>query len=154
MQPSVSIHNCSLLSGCRAVNRKVFTVIVRDVSLRKQSEDALRRSEERFSKAFRNNSLAITISTEAEGSYLDVNEAFLDLLGYRRKDVIGRTPEELDFWAEPLDRGEMLRQFREEDVVAKRQMRYRTAKGKDSGSRSLGRIDGGGRTAPRADDRS
>ena len=62
MQPSVSIHNCSLLSGYRAVNRKVFTVIVRDVSLRKQSEDALRRSEERFSKAFRNNSLAITIS--------------------------------------------------------------------------------------------
>ncbi len=53
-----------------------------------------------------------------------------NLLGYRRKDVIGRTPEELDFWAEPLDRGETLRQFREEDVVAKRQMRYRTAKGK------------------------
>jgi len=56
-------------------------------------------------QGFRNNPLAITISTEAEGRYFDVNEAFLDLLGHRRKDVIGRATAELDFWAEPLDRG-------------------------------------------------
>jgi PAS domain S-box-containing protein len=100
------------------------------ITERRQSEDALRRSEERFSKAFRNNPLALTISTEAEERYLDVNEAFLDVLGYQRKDVIGRTAAELDFWAEPLDRGEMKRQLNEEDLVSKRQMRYRTAKGK------------------------
>jgi PAS domain S-box-containing protein len=103
---------------------------MRDVSMRKQSEDALRRSEERFSKAFRNNPLAITISTEAEGRYLDVNDAFLDLLGYQRNDVIGRTAAELDFWAEPLDRGEMTRQLKKRGKVEKHQMRYRTAKGK------------------------
>ena len=117
------------ISQTESGGKKIFTVIMRDVSMRKQSEDALRRSEERFSKAFRNNPLAITISTEVQGRYLDVNEAFLDLLGYQRKDVIGRTAAEVDFWAEPLDRGEMIRQLREEHVVAKRQMRYRTAKG-------------------------
>ena len=110
--------------------KKIFTVIMRDVSMRTQSEDALRRSEERFSKAFRSNPLAITISTEAEGRYLDVNEAFLDLLGHQRNEVIGRTAEELDFWVEPLARGEMISQLRGGQVVAKRQMRYRTAKGK------------------------
>ena len=91
---------------------------------------ALLKSEERFSKAFRNNPLAITISTEAEGRYLDVNDAFLEMLGYQRRDVIGRTAAELHFWAEPLDRMEMLRQLKEEEQVAKQQMRYRTAKGK------------------------
>jgi PAS domain S-box-containing protein len=118
------------ISQTESGGKKIFTVIMRDVTKRKQAEDALRRSEERFSKAFRNNPLAIAISTEAEGRYLDVNEAFLDLLGYQRKDVIGRTVAELGFWAEPLDRGEMIRQLKEEDLVAKRQMRYRTAKGK------------------------
>jgi two-component system, cell cycle sensor histidine kinase and response regulator CckA len=117
------------ISQTESGGKKIFTVIMKDVSMRKQSEDALRRSEERFSKAFRSNPLAITISTETEGRYLDVNEAFLDLLGYQRHEVIGRTAGELDFWAESSDRGEMVRQLREEDVAGKRQMRYRTAKG-------------------------
>jgi PAS domain S-box-containing protein len=118
------------ISVTESGGKKIFTVIMRDVSQREQSEEALRRSEERFSKAFRNNPLAITISTEEEGRYLDVNEAFLDLLGYQRREVIGRTAQELGFWAEPLDRGELIRHLREGDLVAKRQMRYRTAKGK------------------------
>ena len=118
------------ISQTESAGKKIFTVIMRDVSKRMQSEDALRRSEERFSKAFCNNPLAITISTEAEGRYLDVNDAFLDLLGYQRKDVIGRTAAELDFWTEPLDRKEMIRQLKEEQSVAKHQMRYRTTKGK------------------------
>lgn len=118
------------ISQTESGGKKMFTVIMRDVSMRKQSEAALRRSEERFSRAFRNNPMAITISTEAEGRYLDVNEAFLDLLGYQRKEVVGRTAAEVHFWAEPLDRGEMIRQLKEEGIVAKQQMRYRTAKGK------------------------
>jgi len=118
------------ISEAESSGKKIITVIMRDVSVRKQSEHALRTSEERFSKAFRNNPLAITISTEAEGRYSDVNEAFLDLLGYQRKDVIGRTAAELHFWVEPSDRGEMIRQLKEERAVAKRQMRYRTAEGK------------------------
>ncbi len=86
--------NVEFVSNVYEENGKsVIQCNIRDITARKQSEDALRRSEERFSKAFRNNPLAITISTEAEGLYLDVNEAFLDLLGYQRKEVIGRTAD-------------------------------------------------------------
>ena len=129
------------ISQTESNGKKIFTVIMRDVSMRKQSEDALRRSEERFSKAFRNNPLAITISTEAEGRYLDVNEAFLDLLGYQRKDVIGRTAAELDFWAEPLDRGEMIRQLRGGARGRQTSNAIPDCEGKDSGSRGMGGID-------------
>jgi two-component system cell cycle sensor histidine kinase/response regulator CckA len=103
--------------------------VLRDITERRVSEEALRKSEERFSKAFRNNPLAITISTVADGRYLDVNDAFLKLLGYQRQDVIGHTAAELRFWGEPLDRMEMLRQLKEEEQVAKHRTRYRTAKG-------------------------
>ena len=104
-------------------------VAFREITERKLAEEALLKSEERFSKAFRNNPLAITISTEAEGRYLDVNDAFLGLLGYRRQDVIGHTAAELNFWREPLDRIEMLRQLRDDKRVTKHQTRYRTSKG-------------------------
>ena len=104
--------------------------VLKDITERKLASEALRKSEERFSKAFRSNPLAITISTKVEGRYLDVNDAFLDLLGYKRKDVIGHTAADLRFWSEPQDRIEMLRQLEEKSNVGKHHIRYRTALGK------------------------
>jgi two-component system, cell cycle sensor histidine kinase and response regulator CckA len=115
------------IEGPAGVDR--IACVLRDITERRVSEEALLKSEERFSKAFRNNPLAITISTEADGRYLDVNDAFLNLLGYKRRDVIGHTAAELRFWGEPLDRMEMVRQLKEEEQVAKHHTRYRTAKG-------------------------
>ena len=69
------------IGGSEGVDR---TCVLRNITRRKMAENILRKSEERFSKAFRNKPLAIAISTEEEGRYLDVNDAFLDLLGYRR----------------------------------------------------------------------
>ena len=116
------------IEGRAGVDR--IACVLRDITERRVSEEALRKSEERFSKAFRNNPLAITISTEADGRYLDVNDAFLKLLGFKRGDVIGHTAAELRFWGEPLDRMEMLRQLKEEEEqVAKHHTRYKTAKG-------------------------
>ena len=62
-----------------------------------------------FAKAFRSSPLSITISTLSEGRYLDVNNAFLQMMGYERRDVIGRTAAELGIWADPEDRDRMLK---------------------------------------------
>jgi PAS domain S-box-containing protein len=115
------------IEGPAGVER--IACVLRDITAQKLADEALRTSEERFSKAFRNNPLAIAILTEAEGRYLEVNDAFLDLLGYKRQDVIGRTAADLRFWSEPLDRMEMLRQLKDEQQVVKHHMQYRTAKG-------------------------
>ena len=117
------------ISKVEANGNRLLTVILRDITERNLAESALRKSEERFSKAFRNNPLAISISTRSEGRYLDVNDAFLHLLGYARKDVIGHTSLELKFWSEPLERSEMLRRLEESDKVDKFHTRYRTSKG-------------------------
>jgi len=63
-----------------------------------------------FAKAFRSSPLSITISTLSEGRYVDVNHAFLQMLGYERGDVIGRTYLDLGVWADPEDRARFLEQ--------------------------------------------
>ena len=62
-----------------------------------------------FAKAFRSSPLSITISTCAEGRYLDVNHAFLQMVGYERREVIGRTAAELGIWVNPEDRERTLK---------------------------------------------
>ncbi len=103
--------------------------ILQDITDRKAAEEELRKSEERFSRAFRNNPLAISISTESDGRFVDVNQAFLKLLGYRREDVIGHTSDELKFWSDSADQTEMRLQLRQSDHVVQRHRQYRTANG-------------------------
>jgi len=83
-----------------------FVCFIRDITARKRAAEELRKSEERFSKAFRSSPLAIAISTFTEGRFLDVNEAFLQMFHYRREEVIGRTYLELGTWEAQL-RAEM-----------------------------------------------
>ena len=115
------------IEGPNGVDRAAC--ILQDITKRKRAEEALRRSEQLFSKAFRSSPLAVTISTEAEGRYLDVNGAFLQMIGYKRRDVIGRTGLELRFWTEPSHRIEMLRQLAERGRVTGLRTQFRTSTG-------------------------
>ena len=50
----------------------------------------------RFDKIFRNNSAIMAITNYDNHEYVDVNDTFLELLGYKRSEVIGKTALELD----------------------------------------------------------
>ncbi|MEQ8958059.1 MAG: cache domain-containing protein, partial [Coleofasciculus sp. C2-GNP5-27] len=66
-----------------------------------QRTAALRLSEEKFALAFRSSPNPITITTLAEGTFIEVNESFLKITGYDLEDVIAHTSIELNFWVEP-----------------------------------------------------
>ncbi len=79
-----------------------------DITERKLAEDALRESEERFSKFFRASPIGTSISRLSDGQFVDANDAFLSLFGYTREEVVGHSSLDLGIWADSEDRAEML----------------------------------------------
>ncbi|MCH7691256.1 MAG: PAS domain S-box protein [candidate division Zixibacteria bacterium] len=68
---------------------------VLDITERKQAEEALQKSEEKFEKAFVSSPDSITISRLKDGSIVEVNASFEKMFGYTRQEVIGKTSLEL-----------------------------------------------------------
>jgi PAS domain S-box-containing protein/putative nucleotidyltransferase with HDIG domain len=81
----------------QAVQRALHEKRLRDE--KRASEDNLRVSEEKFSKAFRISPDAISIVRYANTEYIEVNEGFTQLTGYAAEDVVGKTGLSLNLWA-------------------------------------------------------
>jgi PAS domain S-box-containing protein len=74
-----------------------------EVERRKESEDALRLSEERFAKAFHAGPIIGAIRSLRDNKIIDANDNFLRFLEYERDEVVGLTPLELGFWVDRQD---------------------------------------------------
>jgi len=88
--------------------KKVFYSIYRDITDLKRVETALRLSEQKFSTAFQVSPDTIIISRLVDGLYLDVNQGFTAMTGYRAAEVIGKTPLDINIWANPQDRSRLV----------------------------------------------
>lgn len=85
----------------------------RDITERKASEELLRQSEERFAKSFNANPAPLILSDIATGTFLDVNERWVEMLGYPREEQLGRTSREVGIWADPGERDRAIAVLRE-----------------------------------------
>ncbi|MFW9988903.1 MAG: PAS domain S-box protein, partial [Candidatus Odinarchaeota archaeon] len=84
-------------------------VITIDITDKIKAEKYIRESEEKFSKAFNSNTLAMSISTFNEGRLIEVNDAFLEFAGTTREEAIGKTTIELNLWDQGLEQRERIR---------------------------------------------
>jgi PAS domain S-box-containing protein len=85
--------------------------------------------EERFSKAFNASPHLMTISTLAEGRYVDANDAVLRSLGYSRGEIVGHKSDELKIFAEPEGRATLVNALNDQGSVRDLEMRVRAKDG-------------------------
>jgi len=112
-----------------AGNPRYFIGVIEDITARKEAEKALQESEKKFSKAFQSMPSVLVIASLADGRYIEVNEAFERVIGYRRDEVIGRSSLDLSIWQNPEDRAIVLQMLAEGKNVRDLEIGFRSKLG-------------------------
>jgi len=113
---------------------------------RKEAEAALRESEEKFAMAFRLSPDAMCITT-FYGLYVDANQAFLELTGYDREEVLGSSSFDERLWVDPEERSRTVQAVIERERVLGLEAQFRRRSGEVRiAQHSSERIELGGET--------
>jgi len=89
-------------------------LVFRDFSDRRQAEEAIRVSEEKFALAFADNPAAVAMTRLEDGRFLEVNNTWLTLNGYSREEVIGLSARQLPIWPTAEGATRFVHELREE----------------------------------------
>ncbi len=121
---------------------RLLLCVGKDISDRKRMEEALRLSEERFSKAFNFSPITMSISTLDEGLFLHVNDSFCRVLGFKSEEVLGHTVLDIGFWLDPQQREYVKQSVLKYGSVSDLDVRFRNASGETRiGLYSAERVD-------------
>ncbi|MCC7573128.1 MAG: PAS domain S-box protein [Candidatus Methanofastidiosum sp.] len=74
-------------------DNKIFYGFIRNISERKKIEDKLKESEEKYRTLFENASDSIFLIKN--GVFVDCNSKTLTILGYKKEEIIGKTPYDI-----------------------------------------------------------
>lgn len=98
---------------------------------RKSAENALRVSEEKFSRIFRSCPNPVSITSLADGRFIDANEAWSRVIGYDREEAMGETAVALGIWVNPHDRAVMVDDLACRGEIRDREIVFRTKMGSE-----------------------
>jgi PAS domain S-box-containing protein len=93
---------------------------------RKKTQTELRKSEEKFSKAFQRSPLAFTLASLVDYRFIEVNDTFHRYTGWKRDEVVGRTPLDIGFWVDTSQRSSFLAQIRTQGNVRRMEILFYT----------------------------
>ena len=94
------------ISPIRDATGRITNAVIQhvDITERKRAEEALRESEEKFSKVFRSSPDSITLTSLATGLIVEANESASTFTGYSHDELIGKNTTELNVWVNLSDR--------------------------------------------------
>jgi PAS domain S-box-containing protein len=101
----------------------------RDITARKLSDDALRKSEEKFKKAFMTSPDCVNINRLEDGMYVALNSGFTNIIGYTEQEILGKTSLEKSIWYDVADRKRWVDELNKNGEVKNFETRFRTKNG-------------------------
>jgi len=105
-----------------------YTGVVLDVTARREAEARLRTTEETFNRAFMAAPMLMTLSRVEDGTFLEVNEQFCRVTGFRREECIGRTSVDVG-WLQAEDRAGLVADLAREGAARNREIIGRNRQG-------------------------
>ncbi len=100
-----------------------------DITERRQIEQALRESEEKFSAVFHLSPVALGVTSIRGGVFVDVNEAWIVQFGHYRERILGRTSVEIGLWKDVEERSRLLDDAKRGECLPKREVWLKRADG-------------------------
>lgn len=101
--------------------------IIREMNLRKKSEESLKESEEKFRNLINLAPVGITLSA-VDGKILEANQTILDMMGFATKEELMKTPVS-EFFDDINDREKRIQLFKKDGYVKNYQSRLKRKDG-------------------------
>ena len=99
------------------------------VAEHRQAEEALRESEEKFSKAFNASANFVAINRLKDDKFLEVNDSFTRITGYTREEALGRSAIDLNIWVDEDEHARMIKIIKENNIIRNQETRIRCKSG-------------------------
>lgn len=103
-------------------------LIFRDETENRRKKKLLQESEKKFSTIFHSSPEGIMI-TSLTGEFIDVNEKFLEMTGYNKYDIIGKTTSQLNFWKNIDERKKIIDKIVNEQIKHSLEFEFRIKSG-------------------------
>jgi len=102
----------------------------RDITQRKNAEEALSRSEQLFADIYNLSPLMIVISSQKDGLIMKANNMFSEILEYSEEEYSQKTTIELDIWPKINERQELIKELTIKGYVRNKEVTLKSKSGK------------------------
>jgi diguanylate cyclase (GGDEF)-like protein/PAS domain S-box-containing protein len=116
-------------SPANIAGKQLLFSVVHDVTALKQAHEELLASAALHRAIFQSSLNALAITRESDGMFVDVNGGFLEMVGFQREEVIGRTVSEINLWVSSDDRENYVEAAQQNSVSRDREIKLRRKDG-------------------------